>query len=111
MSKFFGYVNEFNPHNKSRHSNLALVKYWVTQYGWIWLHITVAMGMTIINLWKIFFYGVNIYHYEKLIDTRELSEQLTIDLFNNPFTTDTRNQVKNPLLDEINDLKTVLTRH
>ena len=30
-------VNEVDSHNKSRQSYLALEKWWVTQFGWLWL--------------------------------------------------------------------------
>ena len=68
--KFFGYVNEFDSHNKSRQYYLALEKFWVTQYGWLRLCTTVAMGMTITNFWKLFYYGVKRDHYDKSIGIR-----------------------------------------
>ena len=40
-------VNEVDSHNKSRQSDLALEKWWVTQCGWLRLCTTVAMGMNI----------------------------------------------------------------
>ena len=49
MSKFFGSVNEVDSHKKSRQSDLALEKFWVTHRGWLRLCTTVAMGMTITN--------------------------------------------------------------
>ena len=58
MSKTISAVNEVGSHNKSRQYDLALEKWWVTQYGWLWLCTTVAMGMTITNCWKLFRYGV-----------------------------------------------------
>ena len=76
MSKFFGSVNEVDSHKKSRQSDLALEKFWVTHRGWLRLCTTVAMGMTITNLWKLSQYGVKRYHYDKYIDTRELLEKL-----------------------------------
>ena len=63
-------VNEFDSHNKSRQSDLALEKWWVTQRGWIRLCKTVDMGMTINNCWKLFRYGVKRDHYDKLIGIR-----------------------------------------
>ena len=42
-------VNEVDSHNKSRQSDLALEKWWVTQCGWLRLCTKVAMGMTITN--------------------------------------------------------------
>ena len=47
MSKFFGSFNELESHKKSRQSDLALEKFWVTQCGWIRLCNTVVMGMKI----------------------------------------------------------------
>ena len=85
MYKFFGYVNEVYSHNKSRHYDLALDKFWVNQCGWLRLCTTFVIGMNITNGWKPFSYGVNRYHYEKLIDIRELSERLALDFFNNTF--------------------------
>ena len=58
MSKFFSTVNDFDSYNKSRKSVLALDKFWVTQCCWLQLCMTVAMGTTITNCWKLFFYGV-----------------------------------------------------
>ena len=46
---------------------------------------TVFMGMTITNFWKLFRYGVNRDYYDKLIGIRELSERLDQDCFNNKF--------------------------
>ena len=70
MYKLFGSVNEIDSHRKSRQSDLALEKFWVPQCGWLWLFTTVAMGMTITNLWKLFSCGVKRYHYDKLIGIR-----------------------------------------
>ena len=47
--KFFGSVNEVDSHRKSRHSDLVLEKFWVTQCGWLRLYRTVAMVMSITN--------------------------------------------------------------
>ena len=71
MLKCFSAVNEVDSHNKSRQSDLALEKWWVTQCGWPRLCTTVAMGMTITNCWKLFRYGVKREHYDKLIGIRE----------------------------------------
>ena len=110
MSKFFGSVNEFDSHNKLRQSNLALEKFWVTQCGWIWLCMTVATGMTIINYWKLFHYGVKRYHYDKLIGIRELLELLALDCSKNPFSTDTETLTNNiSLLDEVDYVETFYT--
>ena len=110
MYKFFGSVNEVDSHNKSRQSGLALEKFWVTQCGWLWLCTTVAMGMAITNSWELFSYGVKRDHYEKSIGIREVSEQLALDLFNNPFSTDTGTPAKNiPPLDEVDEAETVST--
>ena len=71
---------------------------------------TVAMGMTITNLWKLFCYGVQRDHYEKLIIIREFLEQLTMYCFNNPFSTDTGNPEKKTYpLDEVDERETVST--
>ena len=67
------------------------------------------MGMTIINLWKLFRYGDKTDHYYKLVGIREFSEQLSIDCFNNPLTTDTATMKKNPLLGYIDNGKKVST--
>ena len=91
MSKLFLFFNEVESHNKPRHYNLALEKFWVTQCGCIWLYTEVVMGMTIKIFRKIFCYGVNRYHYNKYIGIIEISEKLALDLFNNTFTTDTGN--------------------
>ena len=67
-------VNEVDSHNKSRQSDLALEKWWVTQCGWLWLCTTVAMGMAINNCWKLFRYRVKRDHCDKLITIREFWE-------------------------------------
>ena len=89
MYKFFGYVNEVESHNKSRQYDLALETFWATQYGWLRLCTTVAMGMAITNCWKLFRYGVKRDHYGKLVGIREFSERLALDCFNNTISTDT----------------------
>ena len=76
-------------HNKSRKLDLALEKFWVTQFGWLRLCTTVAMEMKITNCWKLFRYGVKREHYDKFISIRELLEQITVDFFKNSSTTDT----------------------
>ena len=97
-------------HNKSRQYDLALEIFWVTHCGWLRLCTTVSMGMTIINFWKIFCYGVKRDHYDKLIDIREFLGRLALDCFNNPFSTDTGTLENNiPLLDEVDDGETVST--
>ena len=70
MSKVFSAVNEVDSHNKSRQSDLALKKWWVTQCGWLRLCTTVAMVTTITNCWKLFRYGVKRDRYDKLIVIR-----------------------------------------
>ena len=111
VSKFFGSVNEVDPFNKSRQSDLVLGKCWVTQCGWLWLCVTVAMGMTITHFWKLFSYGVKRYQYEKLTGIRKKLEPLALDCFNNPFTTDTGTTGEYiPLLDEVDGGETVPTR-
>ena len=90
---YLDFVNEVESHKKYRWSDLALEKYWVTQCGWVRLCATVAMGMSITNFWKLFYNGVKRYHYEKLIDIRELLERLYLDFFYNTFITDTRNSI------------------
>ena len=95
MSKFFGAVNEVDSHYKYSQSYFALKKFWVTQCGWLWLCTAFYMEMTITTLWKIFCYGVNRDHYEKLISMREFSEKLALDSFNNPFSTDNETPANN----------------
>ena len=70
MSKFFEYVNEVDSHNKPRQSDLELEKFWVTQCAWLRLCMTVAMGMTIKKIWKLFHCAVKSDYYEKLISIR-----------------------------------------
>ena len=66
------------------------------------------MGTTITNLWKLFIYGVNRYHHEKLIVNREFSGQLALYRFNNPFSADTGTLAKNiPPLDYVYEGETV----
>ena len=71
MYKFFVSINEVDSRKKSIQSDLALEKYWVTKCGWLRLCMTVAMGMTIKDLWELFHYGVKIDYYGKLIGFRE----------------------------------------
>ena len=90
MSKVFGLVNGLESHNKSHQLDITLDKFWVTQRGWIQLCTTVCMGGGAITIfWKLFFYGVKRYQYEKFIGTREFLEQIAVDCFNNNFTIDT----------------------
>ena len=109
LFKFFGYVNDVESYNKSRQSDLALEKYCVTQFGWLILCKAVTMGMNITNFWKLFCFGVNRYHYEKLIGIREFSEWLDLDWFDNPFSTDTGTPKKKLLLDEVDALDIFFT--
>ena len=110
MSKKYSAVNEVESHNKSRQSDLALEKWWVTQCGWLRLCATVAMGMTITNCWKLFRYGVKRDHYDKLIGIREFSERLAQDFFNDNFSYYIGTPEKNtPPLDEVDDEDTVST--
>ena len=68
------------------------------------------MGVTITNLWKLFCYGVKIYHYETLIGIREFLEILYLDCSKSIFPTDTSTPEKNiPLFDEVDDGETVYT--
>ena len=68
------------------------------------------MGITITNCWKLFRYGVNRDHYEKLIGIRELSEQLLQYCFNNTFSPDSGTPENNSSpLDELDDGDTVST--
>ena len=110
MSKLVSAVNQDYSHNKSRQSDLALEKWWVTQCGWLQLCTTVVMVMTIDNCWKLFRYGVKRYHYEKLIGIREFLERLAQDCFNNNFSSDRGNQAKIIYpLDKVDDEDTVST--
>ena len=58
MSKKNSAVNEVESHNKSRQSDLALEKWWVTQFVWLRLCTTVSMGINITDFWKLFRCGV-----------------------------------------------------
>ena len=89
MYKFFGSVNDVESHNKSRWSDLALEKFWVSQCVWIYLCTTVDMRITITNCWKLFSFGVTRDFCEKSIGIREFLEKLALDCFNNPFSADT----------------------
>ena len=71
---------------------------------------TVAMGMTITNCWKLFRYGVKREHHDKLIGIREFLERLAQDCFKNNFSSDRGTPAKNiPPLDEVDDEDTVST--
>ena len=106
MYKFFGYVHEVDSHNKSRKSDLALEKLWFTQFGWIWLCMIVSIKMTITNFLNIFCDTVKREHYNKLVGIRELLEQLALDYFNNPFSTDTGTPANNMLpVDEADEVE------
>ena len=110
MYKFFGSVNEEDSQNKSLQSDIALEKFWVAQCSWLRLYTNVSMGMTITNCWKLFRYGVKRDHYNKFIGNREFLELITVDCFNNNFTTDAETPAKNiPLLDDIDNGGTVYT--
>ena len=62
------------------------------------------MGMAINRFWKLFHCGFKRDHYAKLIGIRELWEVISIDCFNNTFSTDTGSLAKNtPLLDNVDD--------
>ena len=105
-------VNKVDSHKKSRQSDLALKKFWITQFEWLQLCTPVAMGMTITNCWKMFHCGVKRDHYDKLIGIRELSERIAQDCFNNHFSPDSGTPAKNiPPLDEVDDGDTVSTCH
>ena len=67
----------------------------MAQCGCILLCNTVYMGMTITNCWKMFRYGVKRDQYINFIVIREFLEQLAMDCFSNPFTTDTGTQLNN----------------
>ena len=105
MYKLFGYVNNLDSHNKSRHTYLALEKLWVTQCVWSQLCPAVALGITMTTCWKIFCYRVKRHHFEKNIGIREFSERLALDCFNNTFSTDTGTPENNiSPLDEFNEV-------
>ena len=63
-------VNKDDFHNKSRQSDFALEKLWVTQCGWLQLCTKVAMVMNITICWKLFCYGIKRDYYDKLIGIR-----------------------------------------
>ena len=110
MSKFFGSVNEVDSHKKLRQSDLALEKFWITQYGCLRLFTAVDMGMKISDCWKLFCYGIKREHHEKFIGIREFSERIAIYYFSNEFTKDTRTLENNiTYSDEIDNEGTVST--
>ena len=89
-------------------SDMALEQFWVIQSCWISLCTTVDMYSTINNLCKLFCYGVQIDHYEKIIGIRDFLELIALDCFNTPFSNYTGIPVENiPLLDEVDELETV----
>ena len=47
LCRYFNACNSIYNHNRMRHSDLALDKYWVTQSGYFRLLTTVALGMGI----------------------------------------------------------------
>ena len=103
-------MNEVDSHNKSRQSDLALEKWWVTQCVWMRLCTTFAMGININNCWELFHCGVKRDYYDKLIGIRELSEQLSQDCFNNTFSPDRGTPANNiPPLDDFDDVDRVST--
>ena len=55
---------------KSRHSDLVLEKYWITQCGWLHICTTVSRGIIITNGWKIFFYEIKREKYEIFTEIR-----------------------------------------
>ena len=66
--------------------------------------------MTIKILWGLFCYGFKRDHYEKYIGIRKFLQQLSLDCFNNCFTTDSVTLAQNmPLLHEVGDGDIVLT--
>ena len=104
LYQFVSAINEVDSHNKSRHSDLALEKWWVTQCDWLRLCTTFAMGMTINNGRKLFRYGVKRDHYDKLIGIRKLSKRFAQYCFNNPLSPDRGTPENNkPTLDEVDD--------
>ena len=110
LCRIFSAVNEVDSQNKSRQSDLALEKWWVTQCAWLRLCTAVDMGMTITDCWKLFSYGVKRDHYDKWIGIREFSERLAQDCFNNKLSSDRGTSENNiPPLDEVDDGDTVST--
>ena len=68
------------------------------------------MGTTITNIYIYIRYGVKRDYNEKLIGIKEFLEQLSLDCFNYPFSTDTGTPEKNiPPLGEVDDGETVFT--
>ena len=66
------------------------------------------MYITITDLCKIFCYGVQSDHYDKLIGIRDFLELIALDCFINTFPTYTGTPAKNiPPLDEVDELETV----
>ena len=81
-----------------------------SQCGWMRFCTRFAMRLTITNCWRLFCYGVKIYHYEKLFSIREFLERLAQDFIKNPFLPDIGTPEKNiPPLDEFDDVDTVST--
>ena len=70
MSKFFGYANGIDSHNKTRKTYLASEEFWITQCDWLHLCAKVAIVMTVTNFWKLFHNGVKREHYYKVIGIR-----------------------------------------
>ena len=66
------------------------------------------MKISIINLCKLFCYGVQRDHYENIIGIRDSLEPIALDCLNNTFSTYTGTPENNiPLLDEVDELETV----
>ena len=84
--------------------------YGLLSFGCILLYTTVSMGMNINIFCKQFRYVVKIDHHEKLIDIRDLLEQLALYYFSNTFSNDTGTPSKNtPPLDEADEGEPVYT--
>ena len=71
---------------------------------------TVAIRVTVTNIWELFCCGVKRDHYDKFIGIREFSEIIAVDCFNRNFTTDTWITANNiPSLDDIDNKSSVST--
>ena len=52
ISNLYGYIHEVDSHKKSKHSDLALNEFWVTQCDWLQVCTIFYMGITIITSGK-----------------------------------------------------------
>ena len=79
--KYSNACNATNNHNRTRHYDLALDKYWVTQSGYFRLANTVALGMGITYGKLLYCHGVAEGKLEKKISTLEFNNRTVHDCF------------------------------